>query len=268
MKLRILVLIFSLLLGLYLFASVVLYLFQQKIVFQPKKLVGDYRFEFEYPFEEFWIQTADQEKINALLFKTQQSKKGLVLYFHGNRGHLQRWAAYHKDFTSRGYDFLAIDYRGYGKSTGKQSEEGLYQDALAAYHWAMEHYPEQEIIIYGRSLGSGVASYLATQVTTAKMLILETPYHSIPGVFKMKASFLPIPFKVKTQFPNEEYLKQVTMPIYIFHGTKDRIIPLRSAQKLAPLLANEEHFITIEKGKHKNLNTFPLYHQELDQLLQ
>ena len=241
------------------------YLFQDKIIFQPKKLYKDYAFQFNNPYEELWLETSDKEKINALYFVVE-IPKGVVLYLHGNKGNLQRWAKYHKDFVSRGYDFLAIDYRGFGKSTGIPSEKGLYEDARTAYNWLLTKYKADQIIIYGRSLGTGVASQLAREVT-ARQLILETPYNTIQGAFSHAAPLLWYPFPFKSSFSNEANLQAVEEPIFIFQGTNDYVVPYSSARLLKPYLKSGDEFFTIEGGGHKNLNSFSEYYQYLDQII-
>ncbi len=241
---------------------------QKYIVFHPKKLSKDYAFQFDVPFEEYFLKTKDAVTINALFFKQRTPiHKGVVLYFHGNADNLQRWGQYHSDFTSRGYDFFAVDYRGFGKSEGDIEEQKIYDDAILAYQWLREKYPAEKIILYGRSLGSSIASYLAARLP-ARMLILETPFDTLQGTLDSRKFALKIPFKLAYHFSNEAHLPQVTYPIFIFQGTKDWIVPYGSAAKLKPLLKESDNFFTIKNGKHKNLNTFADYHKNLDNILQ
>ena len=114
----------------YLAISVGVYLFQEELIFQPKKLERNYTFHFNQPSQEYFIPTKDGETLNALFFPSPTSSKGFILYFHGNAGNLQRWGEYAVDFTRLGYDILMIDYRGYGKSTGSPDELKLYEDAV------------------------------------------------------------------------------------------------------------------------------------------
>lgn len=260
-----LVLIFFL--STYLIAIGMLFFLQKKIIFQPKQLHKNYTYTFETPYQEFYLKGKDNANINALFFKsTQINPKGIILYFHGNADNLQRWGKYHIDFTSRGYDFFAIDYHGYGKSDGEVGEQAMYSDAQLAYNWAIQRYPKERIIIYGRSLGSGAASHLAAQ-EDARMLVLETPFNNIAGAFNDRPYTPTMPFEFKYRFPNDKNIQKVKYPIYIFHGTNDWVVPYQSAQKLKPFLKKEDIFFTIQGGKHKNLNTFAAYHQHLDHIL-
>lgn len=253
--------------GLYLTLLVFIYVFQSGLIFQSVPLASDYRFRFDVPFHELTISTQDGEQLNALLFSSEKERKGVILYLHGNRGNLQRWGTYHTAFTQKGYDFFIIDYRGYGKSTGCPSEEGIYTDAEAAYEWLTQQYSSEEIIIYGRSLGSGVASYIALYYP-ARALFLETPYDNMPNVFRSKV-LLPVPSRLfKYHFATDERLAQVTMPVYVFVGSADRLItPTRSLQ-LLPLIENPNHFAIIEGAAHRNLSDFSEYHFLLEEWLE
>ncbi len=252
-------------------AVTVLYFFQDLLIFQTVSLDADHTYTFDQPFKEYFIpvpasNTSPTETLNALWFKSSGPSKGLILYFHGNRGNLQRWGTYAVDFTVHGYDVLMIDYRGYGKSTGKPSEEALYADALTVHKWAqaMGSYPR--LIIYGRSLGSAVASRLAMDVQP-DLLILETPFDELSGVihpfWQPLAKLLPI----RSVFSNTNHLPGVRSRKVIFHGTDDHIVPLSSAVRLLPLLDSPNDFVIIPKGGHRNLRSFPEFQVKVAALL-
>jgi uncharacterized protein len=257
---------FKILLGLILsyFALIIAaYLFQDRLVFQSKTLKSDYPFIFNQPFEEHFITTPDSQRLNLLHFKTDCPCKGVVVYFHGNADNLQRWGHFASDFTKLGYDVLMMDYRSYGKSTGEPSEIHLYNDADLVWDWAKKKFDYPRWVIYGRSLGTGVATHLA-QTVQPDILGLETPFETLN--FTWGATFLP--YKMKYNFSNKDHLGHVSCKKYIFHGTSDWVVPLRSAMKLKPFLKERDSLIIIENGGHKNLNTFNLYHQKLAELLQ
>ena len=120
----------------------------------------------------------DGGAIHALLLKTERPR-GVVLYFHGNAGSLRTWGDIAPEFTSRGYDILIPDYRGFGKSTGQLRDEAmLLQDGMAAYAHLARHYPEGRIVVYGRSIGTGIAAYIA-RTERPGMLMLESPYFDL-----------------------------------------------------------------------------------------
>jgi uncharacterized protein len=244
-------------------------LFQEKFLFRNTKLAMDYQYEFKGDFEEIWFTPEENVKINALYFKTDSTKrKGLVVYFHGNADDLRRWGKHAIDFTKNDYDILMIDYRQFGKSTGDLSEKALHSDATYVYEWAKKRFPENEIILYGRSLGTGVATRLASE-NKPKMLLLETPYFSLSDVVNSYFPLIPYNSILKYQFRTDLCIMQVQCPMHFFHGTKDAVVPYKSSLKLAKLLNKEpsEILTTIPDGKHKNLGEFQAYHKALDSLL-
>jgi uncharacterized protein len=255
-----------LILLLYVLLLLVVYGGQRFMVFQPVSMGKATAFSFDVPFEEGFLETAPGIRINYLHFKTMTHSKGLVLYFHGNADNLVRWGEMHHDFTSRGYEVVIPDYRGYGKSDGEVSEVLTYLDMQHLHQHLMQTFQPAELIIYGRSLGSGIASNLAKTVP-AKLLLLETPFYNIPSVFEDQLLLIWLPFAFRYEFPNYANIPEVKCPIRIFHGTADRVVPYRNAERLKPLLKEKDRFITIEKGTHLNLNTFAIYQQELDSLL-
>jgi uncharacterized protein len=247
----------------YLLVVVAIFLFQDKIIFQADKLDEAYEFKFAEPFTEITIFTGENNKLNGLVFNPKDVEpKGTILYFHGNADNLQRWGQYAVDFTTLGYSVLMIDYSGYGKSSGTPSELMLYQNAEDTWQWAQSHLPGRNFIIYGRSLGTAVAAQLASK-HQASQLILETPFYQIE---QTRFRFLLL-FGDKYKFANYQYLPEVKYPITIFQGTNDEVVPYSSALKLKPFLKQNDKFIVIEGGGHKNLRTFDRYHQELAKVL-
>ena len=240
-----------------------LYLFQNKIIFHPEKLSTDYQFKFDQPFREITITSKLGNKLNGLVFSANISKpKGTILYFHGNADNIQRWGEYAIDLTSLGYTVIMFDYAGFGKSTGKISEDVLYRDSEDMWEWSKLNFTSVNFIIYGRSLGTAMALQLAS-IHPPKQLILETPFYQL---VQNRFNFF-TPFGLNYRFPNYEFLQKVNCPVTIFHGTNDPIIPFEESIKLKPFLKSGDKFIVIDKGGHKNLRDYQLYHQELAKIL-
>ena len=239
----------------YCLAGIVVYYAQDKILFKPKVVSHAYNFG-----KEVNIPFSANSTINIVQFPVNPSK-GVVLYFHGNKENIERYAPAAPQFNKRGYEVWMIDYPGFGKSTGEFTEQRLYDWAMVFYRLARAKYGADSIILYGKSLGTGIAAQLATRVNS-KALILEGPYYSIPSIFASWAPIYPWENMIKFKIPTGEYLKQVSVPVTIFHGTSDYTIPYWNAKKLS---CND--FVTIEGGAHNNLSTFPLYQQKLDSLL-
>ncbi len=239
---------------------------QDKFIFQPKKLEQGYVFQFNQPFEEHFIKTEGGETLSALLFRSSLPSKGFILYFHGNAGSLQRWGHYAIDFTQLGYDILMIDYRGYGKSSGTPNETDFYNDAKIVLDWSRKNISFTRLIIYGRSLGSAVASHLASE-NTPDLLILETPFDEIKSVVYPPIRPLLSLFPRRNYFPNYYFIQKVKCKKVIFHGTNDWVVPFSSAMKLKPLLSSEDKFFIIEGGGHRNLRDFKEYQEALAEVL-
>lgn len=250
--------------ALYLGLILLLYFKQKDFIFYPTKLNQNYDFSQFSNFEELYFET-DDAVVHALHFKTE-SPRGLVLYFHGNAGALDKWGHAAVDFTNRNYEVIMQDYRSYGKSTGEISEEKMNEDALMIYQKVIEKYDPSEIIIYGRSLGTGVACELSTKVT-AKLVILETPYTSIDAVAKRGFFFLPVSSLLKVHFYNDQKIQKLKSPVHIFHGTNDELIPYAQATRLAKIYGDTSILTTIKDGTHNDLGDFDIFQQKLGELL-
>lgn len=246
--------------------TLLFYRLQDQVVFQGTALPRDHVFVLDQPFEEYFIPTEDGQVLNALLFRSPGKAKGLILYFHGNKDNLQRWGQYSIDFIQQGYDILMMDYRGYGKSTGTPTEEILYADADLLLRWAQRNFQYDKVIYYGRSLGSAVASQLAT-MKEPDMLFLETPFDEISGAVYAPLRMVVRVFPLKYKFPNHSYLTRVKCRKVLIHGTDDWVVPLSSALRLKSLLSRDDQFVIIEGGGHRNLRKFEAYHKTLTETL-
>jgi pimeloyl-ACP methyl ester carboxylesterase len=159
-----------------------------------------------------------------------------------------------------------LDYPGYGKSTGKITEESLYNYALQLYKLATKSFAADSIVVFGKSMGTGLATYLASNVP-CKRVILETPYYSLSSLGSHFFPIYPMKNMTRVDIPSWQYLDEVTEPVSIFQGTSDLIVPLSNASKLKPFLKKTDEFITIEGGSHNDLRNYPLFTQKMDSLL-
>ncbi len=256
--------ILKILVLLYILVCGILYFIQENIIFFPQKLEKEYNFSFQQPFEELNIDVDDGLKLNGLLFKTTHSK-GLIFYLHGNAGSLKSWGHIAKTYTDLNYDVFILDYRGYGKSEGFiLSQDQLYNDNQIVYDFLKKEYDEQNLIILGYSIGTGLASKLASE-NAPKQLILQAPYYSLPDVMEQKFSFIP-KFILKYKFPTNEYLKHCNMPITIFHGNRDNVINYNSSLKLKKDF-NQINLITLNGQGHNGITYNKNYIQMLEHLL-
>lgn len=230
---------------------VIVFFYQEKIIFQPEKLVENYSFSFKNDFEEITIHTKDQKKLNSVLFKTQ-NPNGVIFYLHGNGGSIHGWDEVAEVYNNMNYDVFILDYRGYGKSEDKiNSKDQLFSDVELAYDEVAKRYPENKIIILGYSVGTGLASKLASQ-KNAKLLILQAPYFSMEDEMDQKFSFLP-KFLLKYNFETNKYLRTVKSPVIIFHGDKDEIINYKASLKLKNNFKKEDRLIILKDQNHNGI---------------
>lgn len=252
--------------ALYIAFFLALLFLQEKMIFMPEPLPQDFAYSFSTDFEELFLETEDGAMLNALHFRVPDAK-GVVLYFHGNAGELSRWGIVVQDFLKLNYDVLVMDYRTYGKSTGKLSEEALYADAELFYEYVLKRYPEDKIIVYGRSLGTTFATYVASR-HHPKHLFLEAPFFSLDEVAGNRFPMYPVGWFLKYHFPTNKYLKQVTCPITVFHGTDDFVVDYKNSQMLSKIkTAGNFKLITIPGGTHNNLSDSAVYKRVLQKYL-
>lgn len=231
------------------------YFFQHFAFFRPEKLAPTFTYKYPFPFQELNFDMEDGGKINAIHFKVPNTR-GVVYYLKGNSKSIKGWGKFAKDFLSNGYDFFMMDYRGFGKSRGKRSQERVFNDAQYIYKWLKEQYPEDKIVLYGRSLGSGIAARIASW-NTPRMLILDSPYFSFYYNTKRYLFFTPLKWILKYDMRTDQYLKDVTCPVHIIHGTSDRLINFHQSEMLRDLYPDKVSLHPIEGGKHNNLPEFP-----------
>ena len=249
-----------------------IFITQEERIFRSRTLPQDYAFNYPGVYEEVFLPT-EEGKVHGLYFKSR-APKGVVLYFHGrgwNLGSLYRRTGIPEDFVTRGYDFFIIDYRGFGKSTGPRSEEAIFSDANLAYEYLLEKYPEDKIVVYGMSFGTGVAAKVAS-THNPRQLILEAPYTSMLDMADKAVPYLPkfvVSLILKYHIRTDEFISKVSCPIHIFHGTHDTLIPHSSSKKLLKKIQNsvKAKLTSIDNGTHEHLPSYQEYTQELDNLL-
>jgi uncharacterized protein len=247
--------------------GIALYYLQDRFLFHPKKLDADYTFKFSMPFEEMAIPVNKTDTISMIKFLPPGTmRRGVVVYFHGNVDNVEHYADFVPGFTKHGYEVWMPDYPGYGKSSGERNEKKLYEQAWLVKQMAMGKFHSDSIVIYGKSLGTGIAAYAAS-VSKCRQLILETPYYSIPDMFNHYAFIYPTSSMCNYKIPTHKFLEDVKVPVTIFHGNNDGVIPYSCAEKLKTVLKPTDKFITIDKGKHNNLAGFENYKLAMDSLL-
>lgn len=242
------------------------YFFQQSIIFRPKKSAQDYTYTFKQNFEEVNLKVDATTTLNAIHFKVE-NPKGVILYFHGNKGNLERWGTISSKLTKYNYDVFVVDYRGYGKSSGKRTEASMYADAQLCYNYLLKTYKESNIVVYGRSLGGTFAAYVASK-NNPKQLILEATFSSLQDVVFSKLPILPSSKIFKFKFNTFELIEKVNCPTLIFHGLKDRLVSFKFAKKVYEHSNKEKtRFVKVENGTHHNISDFEEYHVAISSIL-
>lgn len=241
------------------------YFIQEKLIFKPEKLDQDFEYRYTAPFTELFFDIEPGVKINGLHFYCPQPK-GLILYFHGNSRSIKGWAKYARDFFRYSYDVVLVDYRGFGKSTGKRNEKDMLQDMQVVYESLTKKYREDHILVYGRSMGSGFAARIAAD-NDPRYLILDSPYYSFIHVAKRFTPFLPHRITLRFKLRTDQWIKQVNCHTYILHGTKDWLIPIKHSEQLQKINPDKITLIRIHGGGHNNLPDFPEYHNFIRDIL-
>lgn len=250
----------------YILLMAIVYLVQERLIFKPEKLNQDFIYKYDAPFNELFFDIEPGVRINGLHFFVKDPH-GLILYFHGNTRSIKGWARYAKDFFRYNYDVVMVDYRGFGKSTGKRTEKDMLNDMQFVYDTLAAQYTEQHIIVYGRSLGSGFAAKVASD-NKPRYLILDAPYFSFKKVLERFVPILPMKFVLRFHLRTDKWIGQVNCHTYILHGTKDWLIPISNSEKLQSINQKKITLIRIIGGGHNNLPSFPEYHNFIRDILQ
>jgi len=200
--------------------------------------------------EEVVLSTADGEHLLAWHVAPQEGKP-VVLYFQGNGGGLNLRADRFRQLVSDGTGLVALNYRGYGGSTGSPSETGLMADAIAAYDFAASHYPVDRIVLWGESLGTGLAVALASERPVSRV-ILESPYTSIADLAAAVYWFVPVRLLIKDPFYSDARIGKVTAPVLVLHGTNDNIIPMTYGEGLYALIRSPKRFVRLAGAGHND----------------
>jgi len=258
---------------------VIAYFIQDKLIFKPEKLPANFQYKYDIPFKELFFDITEGVRINGLHFY-REHPAGLILYLHGNTRSIKGWAKYAKDFYRYNYDVVLVDYRGFGKSTGRRSEKALLSDIQFVYGTLLQMCPDNTsndgpsaggppvlpVIIYGRSIGSGFAAKLAAD-NDPRYLILDSPYYNFTKVVQRFIPILPVRYVLRYHLRTDLWLPRVRCHTYILHGTRDWLIPIRHSERLQQLNPSKITLIRIQGGGHNNLTTFPEYHNFIRDIL-
>ena len=202
--------------------------------------------------EEVPLTAADGTHIHVWHVPPRDNKP-VIVFFHGNGGSLAGEVDRFRRLISDGIGLVAVEYRGYGGSEGSPTEAGLIEDAEAAYAFTRAHYPVKQIVVWGGSLGSGVAVALAAEKPVGR-LILEAPFTSTEAVGARHYWYLPVRWLMKDQFRSDERIGKVTAPLMIMHGVLDRTVPYAMGEEMFELANKPKHIVRFLDGGHEDLD--------------
>ncbi|MGQ3889569.1 alpha/beta hydrolase [Legionella sp. CNM-1927-20] len=227
-----------------------MYLLQRQFIYFPARVMPIRQFFAADDMQEVYLNTEDKLKLLAW-YKPAQSDMPTIIYFHGNAGHIGYRMPFIRYFLNEGYGVLLVEYRGYGGNEGKINEQGLYLDGQAAIKFLQEQgILLPKIILYGESLGTGVATKLGTQYKVCA-IILQSPYTSLSALARVHYPWLPIPLRDK--FDSIKRINEITAPVLILHGRQDNIVPYAQGLELYNKANEPKEFIDFEKRGHNNL---------------
>lgn len=203
--------------------------------------------------ESVTAKTADNIDLVAWFAPPKEKRGKIVIVFHGNAGNIANRAIKAAHFIERGYGVYMCEYRGYGGNAGTPSEEGFYKDGRAALKWLEDKgYSPAQFVLYGESIGTGVAVQMATEVAP-KQLILEAPFSSAVDVGKRAYKILPVDILMLDRFDSIGKIEKIKTSLFIIHGDEDTVIPIDLSKKLFERANHPKEFITIERGGHSDL---------------
>ena len=248
----------------YLSLLVILFIFQRNLMYHPQEnnYFGD---KLEVEIEKVNITTIDNINLLGWFHKKDLNKFKTIIYFHGNAGTLDNRIHKLNHFKDMDVNFLIIAWRGFSGNQGSPSEKGLYMDGQSAVNWALKKgVIEEDIILYGESLGTGIATDIAQHKNFAGV-ILETPFTSMINAAKEFYPYIPVNLLVKDRFENFKKIKNINSPILIMHGEQDTIVPFTMGKKMYQL-ANEpkysyftkhdDHMMVYDEPMIKTLKNF------------
>ncbi|HEX8561778.1 MAG TPA: alpha/beta fold hydrolase [Flavobacterium sp.] len=253
--------------SIYVLVCLLLFAFQEKLIFFPEKLEKDYTFEFGRPYKIVPVQTQDDVILNGILFPAKKNAKGLIFYLHGNAGSLRTWGNVAEAYNYFGYDVYILDYRGYGKSGGTiESQTQLFSDVQAAYDKMKLSYDEKKIVVLGYSIGTGPAAHLAAG-NNPKKLILQAPYYSLTCLMKDRFPVVPTSI-LRYKLETDKFLKHCKMPVVLFHGNNDKVIPHTSSLKLAQHFKTSDSLIILTGQGHNGMSENYQYLEAISRILE
>lgn len=265
----------STLVGIYGLVVLLAWFFQERLLYLPH--VGREHVatpaERGLGWEQVELQTADGLLLDAWWIPVEDAR-GKLLFFHGNAGNISHRLDSIQQFHRLGLSVLILDYRGYGRSEGRPSEEGTAQDARAGWRWLTEQQgaTADEVVLFGRSLGAAVAAELAASLAPQGQpaaVILESPFRSVPALGQQLYPFLPVRWLATLDYPTERYVTRIESPLLVIHSRDDEIIPFSEGEAVYRAANEPRELLTIRGGHNTGfVDSEPEYSAGIDAFLE
>jgi len=239
---------------LYILICLVMFITQRNFLYFPNKQIDKPQTYGLNDFAVTTLQTRDLQSIQAWYHPARENYP-TIIYFHGNGGDLKNRAEYFHLLSDAGFGILGIDYRGYGASTGSPSEQGFYLDARATMDYALDKLslPPEKLVIYGESIGTGVAVQMSTEYRSSA-LVLQSPFTDISVLAKKKYPFLPVDILLRDHFDSLSKIKNIKAPLLVFHGRADDVVPVRYGEELFASASEPKQAIYFDDVGHNNFH--------------
>jgi hypothetical protein len=235
-------------LALYLAVVGMAYVLQGRLLFVPSSQIVATPSDAGMPFDTIRVTTDDGHRLHGWWIPAPDPNGKTILFFHGNAGNISGRIPFARHLRDAGFHVVLFDYSGYGESTGSPSESALYADARAMWQWLTRSrgVDPGDILLYGRSLGGGPATWLAAdraEEAPPHALVLESAFTSVPDIAAHHYPFLPVRWLSRIQFDNQARLPRVDVPVLILHGRRDEIVPFLHGQALYEAAEEPKRFV-------------------------
>lgn len=254
--------------GGYLLLLLLMYIFQSAFVYFPTRSIVMTPADRSWEYEDVYLHTEDDYRLHGWYIPVTNGR-GTVLFFHGNAGNISGRLESISVFRDLGLNVFIFDYRGYGKSEGSPSEKGTYKDAEAAWRFLTEvqSVPPDEIILFGRSLGGGIASWLGSNVS-AGAVVLESTFTSAPDLAGELYPIIPARALMTIRYPVRNFLDDLAMPVMIAHSPQDDVIPYHHGKKLYELAGEPKTWLEMRGGHNDGfIQSEPEYSETWDRFI-
>ena len=244
---------------------------ESDLLYFPEKALESSPEMFGMVYGKIQVPSTDSAQLVCWIIPSADTSTLWLLYLHGNAGNIAKtgYVEHYAQLHRLGLNILAVDYRSYGESSGHPSEQGLYDDARAAYGYltSMQHVPPERIVVYGYSLGSAVAIDLVGRVPSAG-LIVEGAFTSITDVGAELYPLIPVHWLAKSRFSSMEKISAITVPKLFLHARDDQTIPIRFGRRLFDMAREPKTFLEV-KGNHESAHNVdaPLFYAGIRQFL-